>query len=124
MLKKLFTIFLAVFVFNMATVSHAANTTEKEAKLMAKVRTNILKLGTGPDAKVDMKLKDGSKLKGYVKEADDNRFVVVDSAGVETVIPYSNAKQVKGNNLNKGVYFAIGLAAFLVITLLIVGAGS
>ena len=68
MLKKLFSAIVAVLVFNLATVSYASGSTEKEAKLIAKVRTNILKLGTGPDARIEMKLKDGSKLKGYVKE--------------------------------------------------------
>lgn len=115
---------MAVLIFNLATVAFASGSTEKEAKLTEKVRTNILKLGTGPDAKIELKLKDGSKLKGYVKEADENKVVVVDSMGGETTVPYSNAKQVKGNNLNKRVFFVVGFVAFLLIVLLIAGAGS
>lgn len=124
MLKKLVTALVAVLIFNLATVAYGSDPTSKEAKLIEKVRINILKLGTGPDAKIEMKLKDGSKLKGYVKEADENKFVVVDSVGGETTVPYPNAKQVKGNNLNKRVFFVVGFVAFLVIVLLIVGAES
>jgi small nuclear ribonucleoprotein (snRNP)-like protein len=124
MLKKIITALVAILIFNLATVAYVSDPTSKEAKLIEKVRTNIVKLGTGPNAKVELKLKDGSKLKGYVKEADENKFVVVDSLGAETTVPYPNAKQVKGNNLNKRVFFVIGFVAFLVIVLLIGGAGS
>ena len=124
MLKKLFAAIVAVLIFNMATVAFASGLPEKEAKLTEKVRTNILKLGTGPDAKVELKLKDGSKLKGYVKESDENQFVVVDPQGGETAVPYSNAQQVKGKNHIKGVYLVVGFTAALVILILIVLRGS
>ncbi len=44
-----------------------------------KVKAEIAKLGTGSDARVKIKLKDGTKIKGYIMEAGENQFVVMNS---------------------------------------------
>ncbi len=69
---------------------------EKEAKFALKVKTAITKLGVGRDARIEVKLRDKTKVKGYVDEARENSFVVVDEkTNTSTEIPYSQAKQVK-----------------------------
>ena len=99
--------------------SIAANTTSKEARFAAKVKTDIAKLGTGPAARVEVNLKDKTKLKGYVSEVSDGHFVVVDyKTGAATQVPYPQVKKVKGNNLSTGAKIAIGIGvaiAFLVL---------
>lgn len=71
--------------------------TENEAKFVEKVKTNIAKLGTG--AKVQIKLKDGTKLKGYVSEVKDSGFLLTsDDTGMSKEILYPQVKQAKGNN--------------------------
>jgi len=83
-------------------------------------KTNIAKLGSGTDAKVQVKLKDGTKLKGYVSQINENSFVVMnEKTGIPTEVPYPNAKQVKGNNLSTGVIIAIGIGIAVAIILLI-----
>lgn len=112
MFKKYLTLILAILVINLslgATV-FADTKEDKAAKFADKVKANIIKLGTGKDAKVQVKLKDGTKLKGYVSQISDDKFVVVDEkTGNATEVPYPNAKQVKGNNLSTGAKIAIGL---------------
>ena len=54
----------------------AANATAKEVALSEKVKAEIAKLGTGPSAGVEIKLHDKSKLKGYIKEAGEEHFVL------------------------------------------------
>ncbi len=100
----------------------AGNSEEKKAALAEKVKAGIAKLGTGPDSKVEIKLYDKTKIKGYVKEAAPDNFVVVDAkTGAEKVVSYSSVKQVQGSSLSKGTRIAIfvgigiGLAVLLAI---------
>ena len=108
---------LAVLVINLAVVTTLAES--KEEKLAGKIKANVTKLGTGTDAKVEVKLKDGTKLKGYIREVNDEQFVVVDSQGTATPIPFPQAKQVKGNNLSTGVKIAIGVGIVLAVFFII-----
>jgi hypothetical protein len=118
MLKKVISILLVLAVVNLAVIPAvfaSDNKAEKEAKFVEKVKTEIAKLGVGTDAKIQVKLKDGTKLKGYVSEINDEGFVVTDNDGKSTSIPYNNAKQVKGNNLNTKAIVAIGIAVAIII---------
>ena len=122
MFKKYLTIILTFLILNLSlsAVAFAETKAEKEAKFADKVKVNVTKLGTGTEAKIQVKLKDGTKLKGYVSQINENSFVVTDEkTGVATEIPYPNAKQVKGNNLSTGVKIAIGVAIGVVVLLII-----
>lgn len=95
----------------------------KEEKFAGKVKTEIAKLGTGTDAKVKIKLKDGKKIKGYIVEANENQFVVMDSkTGQAVPVAYPQVGQAKGNNLSTGVkillYAGIAVAIILVVTII------
>lgn len=106
-----------------ATV-YAETKVEKEAKFIEKVKADIAKLGTGKDSRIQVKLKDGTKLKGYIGQINENSFVVIDErSGAPTEVPYPKTKQVKGNNLSTGVTIALAVVIFLVIAA-IVGATS
>ena len=88
----------------------AANVISKESMFAAKVKTEIAGLGTGPAARVEVKLRDKTKLKGYVSEATDTHFAVVDDkTRAATQVPYPQVKTVKGNNLSKGAKIAIAV---------------
>lgn len=122
MLKKYVVLILVTGLVNLflATTAFAGTNTETRAIVAEKVKAGIAKLGTGPDAKVRVKLYDGGKLSGYVKEVADDHFVVVDSkTGIATEVPYPNAKQVKGNNLSAGVKIAIGVGIALGLIVLL-----
>ncbi|MEO6052232.1 MAG: hypothetical protein ABIP78_13005 [Pyrinomonadaceae bacterium] len=66
MFKKYLTVTLAVLVLNLSLSAVAFGETkeEKEAKSAENVKANVTKLGMGKDARVEVKLKDGTKLKG------------------------------------------------------------
>ena len=127
MFKKLLSLMLAILIINVGLAQTvAANTNpEKEAKFAEKVKAGIAKLGTGAEARVEVKLKNKTKLKGYVSEAGADSFTVIDEkSGAATEVAYSNAKQVKGNNLSKGVKIAIVLgivAVALIVALIFIG---
>ncbi len=116
--KKLLASLVAVLVLNLvcATSAPAKPSVDKDAQFAAKVKAAIFKLGTGPAARVSVKLRDGTKLKGYVAEAGDDRFVVVDEkSGASTEVPYPQVKQGKGNNLSTGAKIAIAVVIIVVV---------
>jgi len=115
--KKIITLAIMVLVLNLSLIGAASAQTneQKETKHSQKVRLGLAKLGTGSNARVEVKLKDGTKLKGYVSEATTDRFVVIDEQGVANEVPYAKAKQVKGNNLSTGAKIAIVVGIIVVV---------
>lgn len=110
MFKKITILALIVLIFNAVGINlaYAGTKENKEARFAARVKENIAKLGTGKEARVEVKLRDKTKLKGYVSQINENSFVVVeDGTNAATEVPYPNAKQVKGNNLSTGTKILI-----------------
>ena len=113
---------LAALVLNLTYPSSAlaGGSPEKEARFAQKVQTEIAKLGTGPNARVDLKLRDKTKLKGYISEVGAESFVVVDDkTGSATTVTYPQVKQVRGNNLATGWKIAIGIGIFIAVALIL-----
>jgi hypothetical protein len=94
---------------------HAIGNPTKDAQLAEKVKASISKLGTGEDAKVKVKLNDGTKLRGYVSGVYQNHFFVTSDKDETTEVSYQEIKQVKGNNLSTGAKVAIGFAILILI---------
>ena len=112
MFKKFLSLTLMFLVVNLSlsALVFAQTNVEKEAKFVAKVKSELAKFGIGRTAIVNVKLKDGTKLKGYVSQINDDDFVLKDSnTGTPTTISYLNTKQVRGNNLSTGAKIAIGI---------------
>ena len=104
--------------------AYAGSKEEKDTRLAAKVKEGIRKLGTGVDARVEVKLRDKTKLKGYVSEADEDSFVIVDEkTGATSKVAYPQVQKVTGNNHSTAVEIAIGVGVIIlpiVIVLLLV----
>ncbi len=90
--------------------------TNRQAGLAESVKTEIAKLGTGPDARIELKLHNGTRVKGYISEAQATEFKVVDSkTGAATTVPYPQVRKVKGNNLAQGVKIVIGVGVAILV---------
>lgn len=130
MFKKVLSVVLVGFLLNVtgASVAYAGSREEKEARFAEKVKEGISKLGTGAEARIEVKLRDKTKLKGYISEAGRDSFVMVDDkTGATATVTYSQVKQVKGNNLSRGAEIAIGVGVILIpiiIVLVFVSAGG
>ena len=82
-----------------------------EAKRVEEVRAKIGSLGTGESARVRVILRDRKRVRGYVREAGAEDFVVVDPrTGVITTIPYAQVKKVNPRELSRAANIALGLA--------------
>jgi hypothetical protein len=67
----------------------------KEEKRVARLKELIGQLGTGRDARVGVKLTDGTTVEGYVTETSGDQFVVTnDKTAAVTTIPYAQVKKV------------------------------
>ena len=122
MFRKYVSLMLAILIINLAcgVTAFASNSNdEKEDKIAEKLKTKITKIGTGADAKIIVKLKDGTKIKGYVTEITDDSFTVMNKkTNVPAKILYSQAKQVYSNNPQTGlVIFGIvgGIASIIAL---------
>ena len=101
----------------------AKSNSEKDASLLQQVKAGIVKLGVGQSSRVSLKLKDKTKVAGYISEIGDDSFVVANlESGGRTTVAYPEVVQVKGNNLTTRTKVIIGvaIAAGIAITLYIV----
>ena len=90
----------------------------------AKARLKVEKLGLGSDARVEVKLLDGTKLKGYVSAKDQDSFTVTDrKTSASSVVRYAEVSEVKksGGGLSTKSWVIIGSAiAGAVVTWIII----
>lgn len=120
MLKKFCSVILSALLLQAAAVpAFAATSAEKEAQRAEKVRTQLAKLGTGKDARVQVELRDKTKLGGYISELGAESFVITNKAGVATTVAYPQVGKVKGNNLTTGEKIVIGVGVGVAIVLLV-----
>jgi len=121
--KKYLSLALVVLLLHAvsAAPAFAKSKAEKETRFAEKVKVNILKLGVGPEALVRVKLRDKTKLEGYISEAGADSFVVVDAkSGGATTIAYPQVKTVRGNNLSTGAKIAIGVGIVIAVAIILV----
>ena len=84
---------------------------EKDALLANKIKAGIAKLGVGEQSRVSLKLRDKTKVAGYISEIGDESFVVTSlEGGRTTTVAYPNVVQVQGNNLSTRTKIIIGVA--------------
>ena len=93
--------------------------TDMEARRAEQVRTEIAKLGTGPDARIKLKLLDKRKVEGYISEAGADTFVVTNpKSGLATTVAYPQVGTAKGNNLSDGAKIAITVGISVALSIL------
>jgi hypothetical protein len=126
MIKKNISIVVAALL-TLSTIGQqsisASTKAEREARFAQKIKAAIVQLGTGQSSQVNLKLRDNTKLTGYISEIGDTSFVVTDLTSAETTtVSYPNVAQVKGNNLSTRtkIIIAAAVIAGVAITLYIV----
>jgi len=61
-----------------------------------KIRTKVEKIGIGPNARVEVKLRDNTPVKGYISTADQDSFTVIDNkTGSTRTVSYADTSSVK-----------------------------
>lgn len=86
-----------------------------------KIKADVSKRVSRGKSKVVVKLKDGTKLKGYISRVGEDSFEVTNSKTVRTTnVAYSNVAKIKGQGLSTGAKIAagIGIGAAIVVLVL------
>ena len=114
MLKRLFSIGLVVLLFHAGNslLIQDARANQNDAA-SNKVKADVAKRGTGPKAKVSVKLKDHTKLKGYISNASGDSFTLSDiKTGQARTLAYSDVAEVKkqgGMSLAAKIGIGVGI---------------
>ena len=112
MFRKVLTLTLTILLINLAAADTEARAAQDSAAGAAeKVKAEVGRLGAG--ARVEVKLADGTKLKGQIGEADEEGFMLVDSKGGRTRLTYERVLSVKRwKKSNWKTFDAKGVATF------------
>jgi len=111
MIIKLISTFLILAIVGIsgaAPLVAQSGRTEREMQA-AKVKAKIQKRGLGEKATVKVKLYNETSYKGYLSEANENDFVVVDKAGGSHTVNYADVRSIGGNGLSTGAKIGIGI---------------
>ena len=85
-----------------------------EQQATEKIRTKVIKMGVGVNARVEVKLKDNTQFKGYISDANQDSFTVIDRKTVSSkTISYADASSVKraGSGLSTKNLIILGAVA-------------
>ena len=121
MMKKylsLMFIGLLVLAPNLQSVSAQLNPDNAAEK----VKTDVFRRGTGEKSKVVVKMKDGTKMKGYISQTGEDSFDLTDSKTKQTTaVAYRDVAQVKKQGLSKGAKIALGIGIAAAVTVVVLG---
>jgi len=120
-----FTLICLLLVVANSSLISAQSQTDKDASSAAKIKARITERGTGEKKRVEVKMLDGTKMKGYIGQADEDSFTLVDSKTKQsTTIAYRDVAKVK-SRLTRGDKIALGIvggaaaaAAIVVVSIL------
>lgn len=111
--KTLATMVMAIFLFSVSGFQSVLGQTQKNHEA-EKARHTVERLGSGREALVEVKLRDTTKLKGYISASDDDSFTVTNlKTGATQQVAYAEVLDVKksGGGLSKLTWGIIGGAA-------------
>jgi hypothetical protein len=96
MLRKTLSTVLACLISFVCVIQISANAGSGKQDQAEKVKAKIAKIGTGPKARVKVKLKDGTSLQGHINKIEDNGFeLIADKSGTVNSVSYTDVSQVK-----------------------------
>ncbi|MBZ5555147.1 MAG: hypothetical protein LAO21_20735 [Acidobacteriia bacterium] len=126
MFKKLPSLILVILLISVSggRLAYGNQNQEKAQASDQRVRDNVKRIGTGEKAHIEVTLKDKTILRGYVREASESSFVVVDSkTGADSAVQYQDVKKIKGKGLSTGtkVVLGFGIAVGALAILVLIG---
>lgn len=124
MLKQKLSLALIVLLINVfaAMPVPARAQSSRQGQTVEEIKIKVAKLGVGEKARATVRMKDGTKIKGYVTEARDNDFVIRDRKTNEPhVVNYADVAKVEknsGHSTARNIAIGVGIGAAAVVTIL------
>ena len=112
---------LLLVTANFSLIS-AQTQADRTASSIAKVKTAVLKRQAGGDKRVKVIMLTGTELKGYISQAGEDSFELMDSKTKQSrSIFYRDVAKVRGNGLSKTAIISLGaLGAAAAVVLFVV----
>ena len=84
---------------------------------VVKIKTDVARRLRDEKTNVNVRLRNGSELKGRITQAAENVFTLKEKTGIQRHITYAEVMKLKGRGLSKGAKFGIltGIVAGAVI---------
>lgn len=124
MIKKypsLMVICLLAFGANTGFIT-AQMKTNNNLSQVEKVKANVFKRGTGSKAKVNIKMQNGTKVKGFISQTSDDSFTLTDSETMQTTtLAYTDVAEVKrSGGLSTAAKIGIGIGVGVLATAIVI----
>ena len=105
--------FISLLIFISVGVNSTIFAQSKIDDRAEKARQTANKIGSGYDAKVEVKLRDKTTLKDHIISVASESFSIMDSNGSPRTILFSDVEKLKkrGGGLGIGAWIGIGAAA-------------
>ena len=125
MFRRIFTIMLSGLLLLSASGFQSAGAQSLvDQQATEKIRTKVLKMGVGMNARVQVKLIDNTQFSGYISAADQDSFTVVErGTGSSKTVSYADTQSVKkaGSGVSAKTLLILGaVAAGAAVTLMVV----
>ncbi len=109
-----------MLLFTNLQLINAQTSTGNNAATVEKIKANVTKRGTGEKARVNVKMLNGTKMKGFISQAGDDSFTLTDSKTKQTsTLAYSDVAQVKGTGLSTTSKILIGVGVGVAVTVVV-----
>ena len=112
MFRKTFAIMLSgILLVTAFGFQHVLAQTANDTQATEKIRAKVQKIGVGSRARVEVKLRDNTQLKGYISAAEQDSFAVTDAkTGSTRTVSYADASSVKkaGGGLSSKTWIILG----------------
>ena len=126
MIKKCLSILLIGLMLPFANLHSIKAQTNKgdNAANAEKIKANVTRRGTGEKARVNVKMLNGTKMKGFISQAGDDSFTLTDSKTKQTnTLAYSDVAQVKKPGLSTTSKILIGVGVGVAVTAVVIAVG-
>ena len=113
MFKKTFALLISGMILAMSIALQPAQAQAGRDADAARARLKVDQVGVGSNARVEVKLLDGTKLKGYISDREQDSFTVTDrKTGASSVVRYVEVSEVKksGGGMSTKSWLVIGSA--------------
>jgi hypothetical protein len=125
MFRKILCVLLAVALANVtsAGLGWSDSRTDKQARTAEGIKVDVAKLGLGDKARVTVRLRNKSKLQGYISQKGEDSFSITDSkSGHTSIVAYRDVAEVNHKGLSKGekiTMIGVIVGIFMVVSILV-----
>lgn len=114
MFRRIFAMMLSGIILVTALgFQHVLAQSANDRQAAEKIKTKVQQIGVGGNARVEVKLRDNTQLRGYINNADQDSFTVFDSkTGSSKTVAYADTSSVKkaGSGISGKTWIILGAA--------------